>query len=322
MRLFLAAVFALSLVSACNPAPPPTAAAPAAAPAPVAAPAPAAEAPKPAEAPKAAEAPKPAEAVAPAAEAPAEAPAPAEAAAPAPNALPTMAQIGDMEKTPGATPPLEGATIPSPNTVKSFPGAPGPHPVAGPNDAPVRVFVFSDFQCPVCSRVVEPMKLLAREFPEQVQISFIHNALEMHQNASGAAAAAIAAQRQGKFWAFHDKLFQNQQSLHEQDLILYAEELGLNSAQFQKDMKDPAVKAQVDYERALAAEMELQGTPGFIVNGHKQVGWGSYGGFKSMVTRALQAMNGATGPDAAMKATAASGDDGKKFAELYWGKKK
>ncbi len=317
MRLFLASLFALSLISACNPAPPPTPATPA-----TPAPAAAAEAPKPAEAPAAAEAPKPAEVVAPVAEAPAVAPAPTEAVAPAPNALPTMAEIGAMEKTPGATPPLEGATIPSPHTVKTFPGAPGPHPVAGPDSAPVRVFIFSDFQCPVCSRVVEPMKLLAREFPEQVQVSFIHNALEMHQNASMAAAAAIAAQRQGKFWVFHDKLFQNQQNLQEQDLIMYAEELGLDSAQFQKDMKDPAVKAQVDYERALAAEMELQGTPGFIVNGQKQVGWGSYGGFKSMVTRALEATGAATGLDAAIKATIASGDDGKKFAELFWGKKK
>ncbi|MCB9788322.1 MAG: thioredoxin domain-containing protein, partial [Deltaproteobacteria bacterium] len=247
-------------------------------------------------------------------------PAPAPAAAPAAGALPTMEQIGAMEKTPGATPPLEGSTVPSPNTVKTFPGAPGPHPASGPDDAPVKVFIFSDFQCPVCSRVVEPAKLLSREFPNEVQIIFIHNALEMHQNAAGAAAAAIAAQRQGKFWAFHDKLFQNQQNLHEQDLILYAEELGLDSDKFQKDMKDPAVKAQVDYERALAAELGLQGTPGFMINGQKQVGWGSYGGFKSMVARALGGIGDKRGPDVAIEATKASGDDGKKFAELYWGK--
>ena len=186
--------------------------------------------------------------------------------------------------------------------------------------------MFSDFQCPVCRRVVEPSKALHRAFPETVQIIFKHNALEMHQFANVAATAAIAAQRQGKFWAYHDKAFQNYRNLHKQDLILYAEELGLDVAKFEKDMQDPKVQAQVNYERALAEKLGMRGTPGFYINGKKSIGWGSYGGFKVQVARASKAAQeiqakvpGKAGHELAIEATRVNGADGKLFAKLVYG---
>ncbi|MGM0574655.1 MAG: DsbA family protein [Myxococcota bacterium] len=232
-------------------------------------------------------------------------------------------EMKDLEGQPGATDALSGHTVEPGPAHESLEGKPGPSPALGPDDAPVKVFVFSDFQCPVCSRVVEPVKALHRELGDDVQVVFKHNALEMHPNASAAAAAAIAAQKQGKFWAYHDKLFQNQRNLHEQDLILYAEELGLDSEKFQEDMEAEATREQVAYERSLAAALELRGTPGFLINGRKMVGWGSYGGFKGMVEAALRKAkevgDDVPAEDVAVEATKAQGEDGRKFAELYWG---
>jgi len=194
----------------------------------------------------------------------------------------------------------------------------------GPETASVKVFLFSDFQCPVCTRVVEPLKQIARTYPDDVQIVFKHNPLEMHANARQAAAASIAAYRQGKFWEYHDKLFQNQRSLDADSLVRYAEELGLDLMLFQEDMGAPMVSAQIDYERALAEKLGARGTPQFFINGTKLAGWGSYPGFKSMVDEARRgaakfAAEGIPPERVARVATAAAGEEGELLAELMWG---
>jgi protein-disulfide isomerase len=197
----------------------------------------------------------------------------------------------------------------------------------GPDTAPVKVFVFSDFQCPVCRRVVEPLKRIARTRPDEVQIVFKHHALETHRHARGAAAAAIAAYRQGKFWEYHDKLFQNQRFLETPDLIRYAEELGLDVLRFQKDMNDPAVAAQVEYEGEMAKQLGARGTPGFFVNGTLLAGWASYPGFEAMVDQARRdaqkfTADGTAKDQVAQLATAAAGEEGKLLADFMWGMKR
>ncbi len=283
--------------------------------------------PPPAESPTPSPPPEPAKAEAPAPTPPSAAPTPPPAEPPSavlPGAGATEAEVRDLEGQAGKTPAPPAVLTPVGHKAPGLDGAPGQSPAMGPNDAKVKVYVFSDFQCPVCRRVVEPMKVLARTYPKDVQIIFKHNALEMHRQADIAARAAIAAQRQGKFWEYHDKLFQNQQNLHEQDLLSYAEELKLDVAKFQADMNDEAVKAQVLYERKLAEALEARGTPGFFINGQKIVGWGSYGGVKSMVERALREVDVQVGKglpvdEALVEATKAAGEDGKRFAKLVFG---
>jgi protein-disulfide isomerase len=234
-----------------------------------------------------------------------------------------MEEILLLEQHPGATLALPQVEVPPGPAYPNLPGAPGPSPAMGPANAPVKVFLFSDFQCPVCGRVVEPLKEIARQYPQQVQIIFKHSPLGTHQQASAAAAAAIAAFRQGTFWEYHDKLFQNQQFLSEPDLVAYAQELGLDPDRFRRDMGDPAVAAQVVYERQQAEALGAQGTPGFFVNGQRIDGWGSYMGLESMIDRALQdaaRFDGAKPNDLARAATAAAGKDGALLAELMWGK--
>lgn len=238
---------------------------------------------------------------------------------PAPSERDVLKQL---ERNPGSTPALvQVAVKPGPKHA-SLEGKPGPSPGFGPDDAPVRVFIFSDFQCPVCRRVVEPVKKLARDYGDKVQIVFMQNALKMHRQAEIAAAASMAAFNQGKFWDYHDALFSNRNGLSRENLIAVAESLKLDIARFNKDLDDPKIRAQIAYERDLAAKLGATGTPGFMVNGQKLVGWGSYMGFRSMVDKALRATTALAGTPKAMLAkvaTAAAGDDGKRFAELYWG---
>ena len=80
--------------------------------------------------------------------------------------------------------------------------------------------------------------------------------------------ASEAAASQGKFWEYHDKLFANQNKLAPEDLKQYANDLGLNTAQFEKDLIDLGKKKRVDDDMAEARSLAISGTPAFFVNGH------------------------------------------------------
>lgn len=224
-----------------------------------------------------------------------------------------------IENTPGSTPPLADATEPAPAAVAGVDGAPGPSPAFGPPSAPVRVYVLTDFQCPVCRRIVEPLKYLARRHPNDVRLVVKHNALPSHANATRLAIASLAAFRQGKFWAYHDRLFATPGGADDATLVGHAEAVGLDVERFKKDLADPAVAAQVRYESGLAVKLGLESTPGFVVNGDTQMGWGSYMGVKAQVDRALaQAKEVAAGGVApervAVEATRRTGDKGATLA--------
>lgn len=196
-----------------------------------------------------------------------------------------------LERSPGLTPVLPLVKVPTPAVVAGLAGAPGESPAMGPlgenGDPLVKVFVFSDFQCPVCRRAVEPLKKLARTFPEDVQVIFKHHALVNHARAEAAARASIAAFRQGRFWELHDLLFEGRQ-LDDASLRAAAERVGLDLARFDQDYADPAAAAQVAYESAQAQALDAPGTPAFFINGARTVGWGSYLGIESQVRRAVE----------------------------------
>lgn len=160
-------------------------------------------------------------------------------------------------------------------------------PFLGPRDALVVVNVYSDFQCPVCKRSADPIKQLAADFPGKVKVYFRHNALAMHGRSKPAALATMAAKNQGKFWQYHDKLFETGQ-LDDASFEQFAKDLGLDVAKFKADLADPVLAARVDQEAKWAESMGASGTPGFFVNGVRQVGWGSYMALKSMVQNELQ----------------------------------
>lgn len=139
-------------------------------------------------------------------------------------------------------------------------------PVRGDPKAPVTIVEFSDFECPHC-RMAEPvLKGLLQEMPN-VRLVFLNYPLPAHQNAPNAAAAAIAAGKQGKFWAYHDKLFDNQSSLSMIDLLRYAQELKLDVNRFQADLE--GARPRVAKERAQGEKAEITGTPTFFISCHQ-----------------------------------------------------
>jgi protein-disulfide isomerase len=252
------------------------------------------------------------------------APAPdAAAAAPAEASLtPVEPDDKTLERTPGLTPVLPLVKAKAPPAVEGMAGKPGESPAMGPDDAIVKVFIFSDFQCPVCRRAVEPMKKLVRAFPEDVQVIFKHHALPSHPRAEPAARATLAAFRQGRFWEMHDKVFDNQQGLDDATLRAQAIAVGCDGAKYDADLIDPALAEQVVYESAQAAAIEAQGTPAYIINGDLTVGWGSYLGVESQVRRAIEdakklLAEGTPRAEVAQKATAAKNA---KAATVLFGK--
>jgi protein-disulfide isomerase len=223
-----------------------------------------------------------------------------------------------LEGTPSSTPSFEDETEPPSAKVEGLEGAPGPSPAMGPIDAPVRVYVFTDFQCPVCRRIVEPVKYLARRHPQDVRIVLKHNALASHGRSAAMAAASIAAYRQKKFWGFYDRAFLVDQ-FDDASILAHAQWFNLDLERFKKDQVDPTVVGQVKYETQLAERFELRSTPGFIVNGQMQMGWGSYGGLGSVVDRELErakkvAAEGVPAARVAYEATRRAPDKGEPLA--------
>ena len=91
--------------------------------------------------------------------------------------------------------------------------------------------------------------------------------LAMHKDAMGAHLASVAAERQGRFWEFHDRLFANQGQLKLDDLKRHARALGLDMNRFEKDLVDLEIKKRVEADMAEARALGVTGTPGFFVNG-------------------------------------------------------
>ncbi len=139
--------------------------------------------------------------------------------------------------------------------------------VFGPEKAKVTVVEFSDFQCPYCSRAATVTNQIKKKYPEGVRFVFRQFPLSFHKNAHLAAEAALAAGAEGKFWEYHDVLFQNQKQLDRASLEKYATDLGLDMAAFKKALDDGTYKQAVDDDIALGEKVAVRGTPTMFING-------------------------------------------------------
>lgn len=136
--------------------------------------------------------------------------------------------------------------------------------VRGDPKAPIALVEFSDFECPHCRGMEAPLKQLLEE-NKDVKLVFMNFPLSGHPNAANGAAAAVAAGKQGKFWAFHDKLFENQERMKMTDILRYAQELKLDIPKFQADMETS--RKRVADERAVGVSLDLRFTPTLYMNG-------------------------------------------------------
>ena len=113
----------------------------------------------------------------------------------------------------------------------------------------------------------------------------------MHKDAPLAHAASVAAAKQGRFWEYHDKLFANQKSLKIEALRKYAQEIGLDVSQFEKDLLDLATKKVIDTDKSEASALGVTGTPGFFVNGRFLGGAKPFAEFAKLINAELARLN-------------------------------
>jgi protein-disulfide isomerase len=138
----------------------------------------------------------------------------------------------------------------------------------GPKNAKVTIVEFSDFQCPYCSQAAKTVKALKAKYSDKVRFVFRNFPLSFHKDAHLAAEAAMAAAAQGKFFEFHDVLFENQQKLARENLEEYVKKVnGLDGAKFKKALDDKAYAKVVDADVELGNKVAVRGTPTMFLNG-------------------------------------------------------
>lgn len=128
---------------------------------------------------------------------------------------------------------------------------------------------------------------MLEQYPKEVKIVFKHFPLSSHKFAMPAAVAAMAAHRQGKFWPFQDKLFENYNKLNEQKISEIATELELDLVQFETDRKDAGLQTIINQDVRDGRRAEVRGTPSIFVNGRRLKNR-SLQGFRAMIDKQLQ----------------------------------
>ena len=130
--------------------------------------------------------------------------------------------------------------------------------------------MFTDYQCPTCASVYPILKKLVDGYGKNVRLVIRDFPLEqIHENAFQAALAANAANAQGKFFEYKEKLYKNQKSLDTESLKKYAVEIGLKVKQFERDLENKRFVGEVRKDIADGKKYGVDGTPSIFVNGYK-----------------------------------------------------
>jgi protein-disulfide isomerase len=137
----------------------------------------------------------------------------------------------------------------------------------GPDDAPVTLVEYGDYECPHCGKAYPIVKDIKLRLGDQLRFVYRHFPLiQVHPHAEHAAEAAEAAASQGKFWEMHDYLFEHQQALDDAHLIQYAAALGLDTRRFERELREHAHMKRVREDMLSGVESGVEGTPTFFIN--------------------------------------------------------
>ena len=160
-------------------------------------------------------------------------------------------------------------------------------PMTGNKEAPVTIVEFTDFECPFCEAVQPSIQKILKSYPKEVRLVFKHFPLQLHRNAKRAHLAAACAEEQGRFWEYRNELFQDQRALKRNDLLGYAEKLGLNRSSFEQclDQETYLWKIQEDIKEGFG--IGVSGTPTFLINGISLPGAQSFVSFQHLIEQEL-----------------------------------
>jgi protein-disulfide isomerase len=137
-----------------------------------------------------------------------------------------------------------------------------------------------------CQRLVPLLEQVLEKNPAKVKVAFKNFPLQNHKFAQKAAVAALAADRQGKFWPFHDRLFDSYNQLSDQKIQEIAVSLGLNMEAFNNDLKNPAIQAKVRQDFQDGNQAGVRGTPPVYING-RVLKNRTLAGFQEIIDREL-----------------------------------
>jgi protein-disulfide isomerase len=163
-------------------------------------------------------------------------------------------------------------------------------PVRGNASAPITIVEFSDFQCPFCRRSQASVGAIKTKYPTQIRWVFKDFPLSFHQRAMPAAMAARCAGDQGKYWEYHDKLF-NGSGLEDADLKRYAKEVGLDESKFDNCVAAQRFREGINADMKLGQSVGVSGTPAFFINGRMLSGAQPPEAFQEIIDEELSRKN-------------------------------
>lgn len=162
----------------------------------------------------------------------------------------------------------------------------------GNKSAPITIVEYSDFQCPFCKRGYQTIDQVKKEYGDKVRILFKHMPLDFHPLAMPAAKyyEAIALQDHGKAEAFHDAVFSNQEAMKDKGEGLFkevAKKVGADMKKLEADLKSEKIQKIIDADMAEARSFNINGTPGFVINGVSLRGAYPFPAFKEIIDKHL-----------------------------------
>lgn len=160
--------------------------------------------------------------------------------------------------------------------------------VLGSRDAKVKVFEFSDFQCPYCARFHEVMHQIVEEYPDDVAWIYKQFPIRSHPLGPPGAVATECAGEQGKFWQMADMIFENQDNLTEDSFAAFAQNLGLDMGKYNSCYENNPYEEKILTEYNLGVDLGVRGTPSNFINGQLVPGAVPYESMKQIVEDILQ----------------------------------
>jgi len=167
--------------------------------------------------------------------------------------------------------------------------------IHGNPNAVMTLVEFSDFACPACKLYFPVISNLRKNYSNYIKIAYRHFPLPQYPNSKKAAIAAQVAGEQGKFWEYHDVLYENQQNMEEETLFKYAQQLNLDLEKFKNDYYNGNFNTLVDDDIKTAHKLGVNATPTFYLNG-KLLNAKSAQDLESYITGEIEKQQPATEP--------------------------
>jgi protein-disulfide isomerase len=157
-------------------------------------------------------------------------------------------------------------------------------PSLGNSKAPITIVEFGDFLCPICARSYPVMRELAVKHKDEVRI-YWRNLPVIDVSSIDLMVGGACANIQGKFWPYHDRMFQYQGKITKDNVLDLANQIGLNKTAFTACLQDEKMRTKIQEDLALAEQLGFTGTPSFVVNGYQLQGFIPLVGWEEIIKK-------------------------------------